>query len=496
MIDVKFILINKLIFLLIILFFFISIFLLNRIFKKQLSLSNVKGTIKLCVIGLLLLFFESELINIFFYGKLVKKLQELITLICFANFVSYIVIDLIIYYKTKREVPGIIRDAIKLAIYLIFALISLKVIFNIEVSSIITTSAVLTAAIAFAMQNTLSNVISGFSVQIDKNLKKHTWLNIKEKNITGQVESVGFRYTVLKTLENEKIIVPNNILLQNIVISYGKEDDDEKCALSVNIGVGYEVPPIKAKKILLKILKNHPDIKQVPEAKVYVSNFGENYIEMRMRFYVYDFGKRDKIKDDILTQAWYSLNREGLNIPYPHREVIEKKLERPFKFDLDLVVKQLLLVDIFSLLSNDDLLNIVKGSIYKVFAPGEVIVQQDEEGDSLFFVISGSLAAYINGDAVGTIEKNHFFGEMSLLTGEKRKATVIAKEETHLLEITKTVIEPYIKRQDFLNLLVNVIAEREQKNLSLKSDNEDKLSLNVNEHKNKFISMIKNFFRI
>jgi len=492
MIDVRFILINKLIFLLFILLFFVTIFVLIKFFKKRLSSANVLATIKLCILGLLLLFFEAELSNIIFYGKLVKKIQEIIAIICFANFVSYIIIDFIIYYKTKKDIPPIVRDAVKLVIYLVFAMASLKIIFNIEVSSIITTSAVLTAAIAFAMQNTLSNIISGFSVQIDKNLKKDTWINIKEKGIIGQVESVGFRYTILKTLENEKIIVPNNILLQNVIVSYGKKDDAEKTAISINIGIGYEVPPQKAKDILLKILKSHPDILQTPEPKVYTANFADNYMDMRMRFFVTDYSKRDRIRDDVLTQAWYSIVRAGYSIPYPHREVIEKKPAKIFEVNFDQLKGLFKKVDIFSLLGDEDVENIIKKAHYKVFGDGEVVINQGEAGDSLFFVIDGKLDVYIDNSNVGTICNNEVFGEMSLLTGEKRKATIISRSETHLLEITKEIINPYIQKGSFVDALASLIAERHLKNLSSADVEEQEIIIKNKKHD--FLSKLTKFF--
>lgn len=494
MIDVRFILINKLIFLAIILIFFTTILILIRFFNKKLSITGVKGTIKLCLIGLLLLFFEAELSNIFFYGKLVKKLQEIIAIICSANFISYIVIHLFLYYRMKKDVPSIIRDAINLLIYIIFAMASLKIIFNIEVSSIITTSAVLTAAIAFAMQNTLSNVISGFSVQIDKNLKKDTWINIKDRNITGQIENVGFRYTVLKTLENEKIIVPNNIMLQNVLLSYGKKEDDDACALSVNVGFSYEVPPLKAKEILLKILKSHPDIVKTPEPVVYTANFSDNYMDMRMRFFVNDFAKKDRIRDDILTQAWYSIIRAGYSIPYPHREIIQKKSAKIFNLDLEETKRLLKNVDIFSLLKENEIAEIVNNAFYRVFANGEVIVNQGEDGDSLFFVLSGELSVLVNNAAVASIEKSEVFGEMSLLTGEKRKATVIAKTEAHLLEITKEIINPFIQKGDFLNALASLIVERQMENVSTIKTKESEILFNTK--KQDYLSKLRSFFGI
>lgn len=492
MIDVRFILINKLILMLVILTFFSSVFVLIKFYKKRLSPSSVLGTIKLCILGLFLLFFEAELSNIIFYGKLIKKLQEIIAIICFANFINYIVVDFLIYFKTKKEVPPIIKDAVRLFVYLIFALASLKIIFNIEVSSIITTSAVLTAAIAFAMQNTLSNIISGFSVQIDKNLKKDTWINLKDKNIHGQIESVGFRYTILKTLENEKIIVPNNILLQNIIYSYGRKDDLEKCALNINIGIGYEVPPLKAKKMLINILNSHSDISKTPEPKVYTANFADNFMEMRMRFFINDYSKKDIIRDDILTQAWYAIIREGYSIPYPHREIIEKKVTKIFEPNTEQIKTFLKNIDIFKLLSDEDLLSIINKSSYKVYGNGEVVVKQNDSGDSLFFVIDGELDVYIDNSKIGNIDKGEIFGEMSLLTGEKRTATIIARREVHLLEITKENISPFIQNGSFVEALANLIVERQLKNITL-----TKLEHKETEIKNRkqdFTVKLKKFF--
>lgn len=494
MIDVKFILINKFIFLFLILVFFLTIFLLNKVFKKGVSLSGVVGTIKLSVIGLLLLFFEVQLSNIVFYGNLTKKMQEIIAIICFANFINYILIDIIIYYKTKKSIPTFLRDIVRLFVYLVLAMASLKIIFNIEVSSIITTSAVLTAAVAFAMQNTLSNVVSGFSVQIDKNLKKGTWISFLEKGIMGQVENISFRYTLLKTLDNEKILIPNNILLQNIVASYGINDDPDKSAVSLHVGVGYEVPPFEAKNIFKRILLNHPDVLKNPEPVVYSHNFSDNYLDMRMRFFITDFSKRDMIKDEILTQVWYALIRAGYSIPYPHREVIAKKPTPLFKIDSSKIVSLLEKIAIFSLFSKEDLEKLAKLSKYKVFGKGEPVVIQNEEGDSLFLVLSGTLSVVMDGNIVGTVSQNEIFGEMSLLTGEKRAATIIANEEAHLVEIGKADISSFMENTQFVENLATIISARQAENIAI-IESIDK-ELRLNQKKQDFIKKIKKFFGI
>jgi CRP-like cAMP-binding protein len=81
----------------------------------------------------------------------------------------------------------------------------------------------------------------------------------------------------------------------------------------------------------------------------------------------------------------------------------------------------------------------------RVYGRGETVVRQGEEGDSLFINLSGNLEVFVDGQTVGSLSRGDFFGEMSLLTGEKRRATVTAVDEVRLVEISKEAIGPIIR---------------------------------------------------
>lgn len=467
--EFKFIIINKLAIQLFILLFFLIILALNKIVKYKLSLRLVYGTIKLSVLGLILLVFSFELKDIPIYGKTAHIIQNLITLICFANFVNYLVMEIFINFKFKGSPPSFLKSLISLSIYLLFAMISLRLVFNLDLSSIVTTSAVLTAGIAFAMQNTLANVISGLSIQLDKNLKLGNWIYVKDKDVYGEIINIGFRYITLKTLENTIYIIPNNQLLQSTINVFEKTTDG--FALYTTVGLRYEISPDEAKKIILEVISNNPNISKSTEPKVFHYKYGDSAIEYRIKFYINDFYKKDATIDSINTQLWYAVKRHKIDFPYPHREIVRRKIPLPNVDEINLesyLDKSL----IFSYLTPSQKSTILSKSKKKIYGSGEIVVKQGDEGDSLFIVLKGILNVLIDNEKVGTLKEGDFFGEYSLLTGEKRKADVIAMTESLLLEIDKNCLAEILQTSpQLVKHLEEFIMQREQENKSILSKN-------------------------
>lgn len=471
--ELNFIILNKLGVLVFILIFFIVIFSLNKSGKKV-PIKGVTKTINLSLFGITLLLFAYELKDVPIYGKTAHLIQNLITLICVASLVKYIIVELFLNIKWKGDAPNFLKDIYTLIIYLLFAIISLRLVFNIELSSVITTSAVLTAAIAFAMQSTLANVVSGFSIQIDKNLKKGKWIYVKDKDIYGEIVNVGFRYLTLKTLENTLFIVPNNQILQSPINIYSVEKDNGNFALYATIGLRYELAPDKAKNIIKNVLENNRSILKKPEPKIYLNRYADSSIEYRIKFYINDFRYKDQILDSIYSNIWYAVIREGYDFPYPHRELIRKTLSI-HKTSYELIRSYIEKCYIFQFLKEQDLEYIIKHLKEKTYGSGETIVKKGDFGDSLFIIGEGLLDVYIDDERVGELKKGDFFGEHSLLTGEKRSATVIARTESLLFEITKEIFSNIIlNTPELVEKLSKIMDQREEENLAFLTEKEKK----------------------
>lgn len=463
LIDVNFILINRVFVLLITLLFFAAVLLLRRS-RGQAVHSRVKSAIKLALFGFVLLGAELALSAVPSYQSLLQGLQTIVVLLCVARLVIYLMVDVYLRARTRHEPPSFIRDVVGLVVYLVAGIISLRLVFKIDITAIITTTTVITAAIAFAMQNTLANALSGFSIQSDKLLAPGNWISIKEKNLFGEIVNIGFRYTTLRNPENFLFMVPNSTILQSVVTYHGSPETVEKPSTQVDVMLGYEMPPEAAKNLLLQVMRDDEQVLEQPEPVVRLTALNDSGITYQLKFCINDPARRIPVQDGIYSQVWYAVHRAGYSFPFPHRKIINAETKAPFEFSRQQLASALRQVDVFSMLDDAIISTLAGSASVRVFGGGESVVRQGRSGNSLFLVLKGELVVEVDDTIVGKIPADSFFGEMSLLTGEPRSATVRAESEVWLAEVTKELLEPILRENPtLLESLSSILEERERK---------------------------------
>lgn len=439
----QFLLANEIVLLLVPLAFFLLVATVRAAGGKNLPMNRVGLTIKTAVLGILLTVL-ARLVQVPYGAALyLREILGLIGLFCWANVLAYLSADLYLPHRLKGEVPTFLRELVLLAVYLFFAATALRWIFDINMASILTTTTVITAALAFAMQTSLANVVAGFSIQADPNFRRRTWIWIKEKEISGEIENVGFRYSTVRTTEGQRIHIPNNYLTQNIVHTIGNAEEGPS-PVNVKVQLDYGFSPERAKELLLAALRDDAGILSDPAPSVRVDSFLDSGIQYGLYFFIGEYGSILDVRDAVLNRVWYAVTREGQSFPYPHREVIRKEPPPPFFLSEDAVREHLRRIDILASLGEKDLELLARNVRLRVYGKGEKVVRQGEEGSSLFIVLRGGLEVRLDGKQVGRLGAGEFFGEMSLLTGEKRRATVVAEEEVRLIDVSKEALSPVI----------------------------------------------------
>lgn len=451
LVDLNFFLVNKLVVLVVVILFFVGVTVVRRVQGKPLS-PLAPTALKLSLLGLVLLYFEATLAGYPNYRLILARLQSVIVLICLAKLAIYILVDMILTLRRHGEVPMLLRDAIRLAVYLIAAIASLRLVFQIDLSTVITTTTVLTAAIAFAMQTTLSNAFYGFTVQIDPLMAHGNWISIPEKGLFGEIVNVGFRYITLRTLDNNQVLVPNAVVVQSIVTTHGspQEAAQERAATTLTIGLPYELPPEQAKAILRLVLHEEPLVLPEPPPVVRLQSLSDSSISYLMKFWLADPAQRNLALSELQTKAWYAVHRAGWSFPFPHRQIVTTPAKEPFPNQRAVIMAGLRQSHLFDVLSAEEVLLFADSALVRPYAPGEIAVQQGDQGSSLFFVLQGEMTVEMNGREVARIEQGRMFGEMSLLTGEPRRATVRACSEVLLAELPKAAIADLIDKNDKL----------------------------------------------
>jgi len=227
----------------------------------------------------------------------------------------------------RHAISGIIYIlGFSIAIYSIPQLRTLSI-------SLLAGAGVLAVIIGFASQQAFSNIVSGIFLVIFKPFRVGDRIAILAENIQGTVEDINLRHTTIKTFENKRIIIPNSVISQDR-IENANMSEEQTCRF-VDFGISYESNIDKAFFIMADTAMKHPlcidhrDAEEKergePQVLVKVVGFGDSSVNLRA--YVWASNPREAwhLGTDLNKTIKERFNAEGIDIPYPHRTVIQKK---------------------------------------------------------------------------------------------------------------------------------------------------------------------------
>jgi len=163
-----------------------------------------------------------------------------------------------------------------------------------------------------------------------------------------------------------------------------------------------------------------------------------------MKYWLHDYADIIAIQDVVLTRLWYKLDRHSVKIPYPISEVQHVQLTEvsgePALYDYSDVLSFISQLDWLKGMQSDNLSKLVSNGTVIRYAKDDLIVKQDDQGDSMFVIIEGSARVLLSTEKLQEtfLADKHagdFFGEMSLLTGEPRSASIRANQDSVMLKI-------------------------------------------------------------
>lgn len=338
--------------------------------------------------------------------------------------------------RVPAAFPNILQDAIIAAGFMVVATAVLQ-------EKFLTTSAVGAVVVGFALQDTLGNAFAGLAIQTEKPFRTGQWIRVGEHE--GCVEELTWRATKLRTKANTFVIVPNSVMSKEAIVNYSEPVVPTR--LSLEIGASYLVPPNDVKAAIREAVADAPLALEDPSPDVLLVDFGNSAIVYRVRFWVEDYGRDDLARDQVRTNIYYAFRRRGIEIPYPIQVEYQRAEEPARGSDTTARFAELVAhVEIFGGLDESERTALAETSIERLYAEGETVVRQGEIGGSMFVVASGRVRVTIAPERreVATIERGGYFGEMSLLTGEARTATVSAVTDCLLMEVTAGAFRRFV----------------------------------------------------
>jgi len=329
--------------------------------------------------------------------------------------------------RVPDRYPAILQDFIVIGLLVLVA----TLVFH---DKLLTTSAVSAVVIGFALQDTLGNAFAGLAIQSERPFNVGHWIRVGD--FEGRVAEVTWRATKLRTKAGNFVVVPNNIVSKEAITNYS--EPSTQCRVEVEVGASYLASPNTVKSAIAEALANSSRALTMPAPDVVLAAFDSSAINYRVRFWIQDYERDEAARDEVRSAIYYAFARHGIEIPWPIQVQYEKAWEEQDPAAQVHERGRLLgRVDLFAGLSDEARREIAGAIRSRTFGDGESIVRQGEPGESMFIIASGRAVVALEPDRreVATIEGGGYFGEMSLLTGEPRTATVIARGDTVVLEI-------------------------------------------------------------
>ncbi len=221
--------------------------------------------------------------------------------------------------KTGRSSDAVpfLENLAKVTLFVIIALIFLTT-WGVNITPLLASAGVAGLAVAFAAKDTVANLFGGVSVFFDKPYKVGDYVIVDDK-YRGEVIQIGMRSTKIKTRDNVLLTVPNSVMVTNAVIN--ETGFDPKLRIRIPLGVSYKEDLEKVEKVLVDTLKKHSRVLSSPAPRVRFRAFGESAVELEVLGVIKTPPERGRTIHELIKKIHKSFKKEGIEIPYPHREV-------------------------------------------------------------------------------------------------------------------------------------------------------------------------------
>src|SRR5256885_7138415 len=371
-----------------------------------------------------------------------------------------------LYFEKKREtpIPHFLREIVGGIIFLVVLLFVLSYGYHAQaqLNGLLAGSGVVAIIVGFAGQNLFAGIIGGISIQINRPYKVGDWLQVGER--FAEVMEINWRSTRLRTNDGIYLDIPNNEMVGHAIVNL--HYPTEVHAMRIRVGVEYKNRPNRVKDALFRAASSADGVLAEPKVRVFLVDFADFAVIYEIKFYMGNHSRINEINDAVRTNVWYELKRQGITIPFPIRTLhVERKKARPVQEDQAEAMSILRGERLFECLSEDQLNQMVNQARLRLFGRGEPVIEEGAAGDSMFVMLRGAANVFVskNGSKiqVATLGAGDCFGEMSVLTGEPRSATVRADGDCYVMEIGKPVMAEVLRdAPDCLVQLSELLAQR------------------------------------
>jgi small-conductance mechanosensitive channel/CRP-like cAMP-binding protein len=381
--------------------------------------------------------------------------------------------------RLNRETPALIQDLLTIALFLLGLSIGLSWEEGFSFTSFITASGATAIVLGIALQTAIQDLFAGLAINLDGSYSLGDWITVFTDQIPepiyGRVTHMTWRSTFLALDDGRRVMVPNHIATANPVMNHSRPADAKR--LTVEVAIDNRMPTERVIDMLLgEAFKSvrRPGLARTPEPSVIMTRLTSDAMFYEVRFYFFpDQIEPGSAKSVVLAGLQDVVLQNRMPMPVTQIEVVPPPV-------IDLVIDEneiraaLHHASLFSnVLNEEQSLELARQCRPVEFVRGASLMTQGEPASSMFIILEGAARVSVlgaNNDPreVAVLATGDVVGEMSLMTGTARNATVSALTRLRALEVTKDPVEALLKKSpELLQRFGHVLAKREQERAAI-----------------------------
>lgn len=372
--------------------------------------------------------------------------------------------------------PAILEDILLVLTYFAWGMVRLRTA-GLDLTGLVTTSAVITGVIAFSMQETLGNILGGLALQLDNSVRIGDWISVD--GTRGQVVEVHWRHTDVRTTNGHLIVIPNGILMKARVDVYSREEDLQ-FRRWIKFWVSDSIPPQEIIKTVSKALREAQieHVSTQPPVDCLVTDCKEGMIEYAVRYWLDDPRHDDGTDSSVRVHFYSALKRQNYSLAHPWMNVTIVKDDgkiSPMQEEQELTRRKHALsrVSLFAMLSPEEIAQMAPALRPAPFVKDDVMTKQGAVAHWLYLLVEGEADVWYESGTgrthLAVLKEGDVFGEMGLLTGEPRSATVIARTDAICYRLDKELFALILRQRPALAIeFAHILTQRSKELAALK----------------------------
>ncbi|MFW5994663.1 MAG: mechanosensitive ion channel domain-containing protein [Spirochaetia bacterium] len=398
------------------------------------------------------------------------------------------------------EAPMLLRNLVTILLFALAVALIAVFVFDHTAGGILVSTGVIVGVVGFALQNLISDLFGGIAMTFDRPFDMGDWITLSD-GTEGEVVQVNWKSTLLQSMNRGIFIVPNSQMAQSVVHNLSRPD--RTYATWMMIAVDRRYPPDLVRKRLMEAALSCTKVLKDPPPSVNLADGTGNPLRYSVYVYFPSYLEHFSGRSELYLNIYSYLEHAGIETSAEKYELEteqapERTINRPTVFD------ELRQAAIFEMLTDEHIHMLAERSTERTYYPGEVIVREGERRSELLIITSGITTVNKRkgrgGVELARLGAGSVLGEMSLLTGAPRSATVTAYVVTTLIEVPKEALEPIIQEvpgivEEFGRIIVERQISSEQFTESMR-ESEKNPSEFIRESMDRFVGRIRSFFRV